>query len=79
MSLDTLEQVFRWVFSSGLVREPFTLLWHAGEPLVVPVAWYEAAAALLQRYGDGQPPVTQSVPDQCDPDRRGVVRLLSPT
>jgi len=61
MTLDTLEQVFRWVFSSGLVREPFTLLWHAGEPLAVPVAWYEAAAELLHRYGAGQPAVTQSV------------------
>ncbi len=61
MTLDTLERVFRWVFSSGLVREPFTLLWHAGEPLVVPVGWYETATALLHRYGAGQPPVTQSV------------------
>jgi uncharacterized protein len=61
MTLDTLEQVFRWVFSSTLVREPFTLLWHAGEPLVVPIAWYEAAAELLHRHGDGHPPVTQSV------------------
>jgi uncharacterized protein len=61
MPLETLEQVFRWVFSSGLVREPCTLLWHAGEPLVVPIAWYEAAAALLRRYGAGHPPVTQSV------------------
>jgi uncharacterized protein len=61
MTLDTLEQVFRWVFASGLVRQPFTLLWHAGEPLVVPVAWYEAAAALLHRLGEGQPCVTQSV------------------
>jgi uncharacterized protein len=61
MSLDTLEQVFRWVFSSGLVRDPFNLLWHAGEPLVVPIAWYEAAAALLRRNGEGHPPVVQSV------------------
>src|SRR5262245_61264743 len=41
MSPDTLEQTFRWVFASGLAREPFTLLWHAGEPLALPVAWYE--------------------------------------
>src|SRR5262245_64738479 len=27
---------FDWVFSSGLVRNPFTLLWHAGEPMVMP-------------------------------------------
>jgi uncharacterized protein len=61
MTLDTLDQVFRWVFASGLVREPFNLLWHAGEPLVVPIAWYETAAELLRRHGEGQPPVTQSV------------------
>jgi uncharacterized protein len=61
MRLDTLEQVFRWVFSSGLVCAPFNLLWHAGEPLVVPIKWYEAAAALLHRHGEGQPPVIQSV------------------
>src|SRR3954452_5835015 len=50
--LETLEQTFAWVFSSGLVREPFTLLWHAGEPLVVPIAFYESAAALLGRYNN---------------------------
>ena len=61
MSLETLEQAFRWVFASGLVREPFNLLWHAGEPLVVPVDWYEAAAELLRRHGEGQPLVIQSV------------------
>jgi len=50
MSLETLERTFAWVFSSGLVREPFTLLWHAGEPLVVPVSFYEDAIRLLDRH-----------------------------
>jgi uncharacterized protein len=31
MSLPTLGRTFEWAFSSGLVRQPFTLLWHAGE------------------------------------------------
>jgi uncharacterized protein len=47
MSLETLETTFAWVFSSGLVRAPFTVLWHAGEPLVVPLAFYEAAVVGL--------------------------------
>jgi uncharacterized protein len=55
MSAQTLEQTFAWVFSSGLVREPFTLLWHAGEPLVVPRAFYLSAIELLERYNT--PPV----------------------
>jgi uncharacterized protein len=50
MSLGTLEQTFAWVFSSGLVRAPFVLLWHAGEPLVVSPAFYEHATALLDRF-----------------------------
>jgi uncharacterized protein len=50
MSAQTLEQALAWVFSSGLVREPFTLLWHAGEPLVVPREFYRNAVALLERY-----------------------------
>ena len=55
MSAQTLEQTFAWVFSSGLVREPFTLLWHAGEPLVVPLAFYQNAVTLLKRFNS--PPV----------------------
>lgn len=50
MSAQTLEQTFAWVFSSGLVRGPFTLLWHAGEPLVMPLAFYQNAVTLLERH-----------------------------
>jgi uncharacterized protein len=53
MSSQTLERTFAWVFSSGLVREPFCLLWHAGEPLVMPVDYYEEALALLGRANQG--------------------------
>jgi len=49
MSSATLRQSLDWVFASGLVREPFSLLWHAGEPLVMPVDFYEEAVALLGR------------------------------
>jgi hypothetical protein len=35
MSPDTLDRAFRWVFDSGLAREPFTLLWHAGVTLAL--------------------------------------------
>jgi uncharacterized protein len=61
MSAEVLEQTFAWVFSSGLVRQPFTLLWHAGEPLVVPRAFYENAVALLERYNRPPVPIHHSV------------------
>jgi uncharacterized protein len=61
MSPATLEHTFRWVFASGLAREPFNLLWHAGEPLVLPVAWYEQATDLLRKHNADDIPVVQSL------------------
>lgn len=60
MSPETLEQTIRWVFASGLAREPFTILWHAGEPLVLPIAFYEAATGLLSKYNTDCVPILQS-------------------
>jgi uncharacterized protein len=60
MSPDTLAQTFRWVFASGLARDPFTLLWHAGEPLVLPVSFYETAGDLLRRHNVANVPIIQS-------------------
>jgi uncharacterized protein len=47
MSPDVLCRTFEAVFASGLVRHPFTALWHAGEPLVMPPRFYRNAAGLL--------------------------------
>ena len=60
MSPETLDQTFRWVFASGLAREPFALLWHAGEPLVLPVSFYATADDLLRRHNVANVPVLQS-------------------
>jgi uncharacterized protein len=60
MSPETLDRIFRWVFDSGLVCEPFTLLWHAGEPLVLPVTFYEIALDLLSKHNAAKVPVLQS-------------------
>src|SRR5215218_5344790 len=60
MSLQTLERAFDWVFSSGLVHKPFELLWHAGEPMVMPPAFYDSASELLARHDRDGTLVTQS-------------------
>src|SRR6185295_2965033 len=61
MSLETLEQTFAWVFAGGLARDPFTLLWHAGEPLVVPRDFYEQAMGLLARHNREDVPINHSL------------------
>jgi uncharacterized protein len=60
ITFDVLEKAFAWVFSSGLVRQPFTLLWHAGEPMVLPAPFYEQATQLLEHCNDSGFEVTQS-------------------
>src|SRR5436190_21896498 len=60
ITLDVLEKVFAFAFSCGIVRAPFTLLWHAGEPMVLPAAFYEQATQLLERRNDSGFAVTQS-------------------
>jgi uncharacterized protein len=60
MTLETLETTFNWVFSSGLVRQPLTLLWHAGEPMVLPASFYEQATLALERCNVSGFEVTQS-------------------
>ncbi len=60
ITLETLEKVFHWTFSSGLIRQPFTLLWHAGEPMVLPASFYEEATLLLERCNTSGFEITQS-------------------
>ena len=73
ITLETLEQTFAWAFRSGLVRQPFTLLWHAGEPMVLPASFYEQATDLLERCNDSRFRGDAVVPDQRHADRRRLV------
>jgi uncharacterized protein len=43
MSLATLEATIRSVFESGLAAPELSIVWHAGEPMVLPVSYYEEA------------------------------------
>lgn len=42
-SLDLIEPLFEKLFKSDLVDKGFTVVWHAGEPLAMPVKFYEEA------------------------------------
>jgi uncharacterized protein len=48
MSEETLRKAFERLFESGLAQEQVTVVWHAGEPLAVPVAWYERAWEVIE-------------------------------
>jgi len=48
MSRETLLRSVEEVFSSDLIGDEVTFVWHAGEPLAVPQGWYEEAFTLIQ-------------------------------
>jgi uncharacterized protein len=48
MSLETLDQACTLVFDSGLLGRRLDVAWHGGEPLVVPLEWYEKAFELME-------------------------------
>ena len=47
LSLQLLDAALERVLESPFFAGPFTLLWHAGEPLTVPRAFYDAATACI--------------------------------
>ena len=60
-----IDTLFRRIFESPFVGERFVVCWHAGEPLAVPVAFYEDAFARIagaqRRYDERGTHVAQSV------------------
>jgi len=48
LSLDLIDPIFQRVFSSPFVGEGFTICWHAGEPLAMPISFYKSAFALIE-------------------------------
>ncbi|MDJ0599477.1 MAG: cyclophane-forming radical SAM/SPASM peptide maturase GrrM/OscB [Crocosphaera sp.] len=41
LSADLIEPIFKNIFTSNLLDQGFTVVWHAGEPLTVPISFYE--------------------------------------
>ncbi len=48
MEQSTIATLFAKVFASGWACERLTVIWHAGEPLVLPVSYYETAFKAIE-------------------------------
>ena len=48
MELGVIEALFSKVFASGWTGDELTVIWHAGEPLVLPVSYYETAFRTIE-------------------------------
>ena len=54
MEMPVLRSVMERVWESGLVGPEFQLLWHAGEPMAVPLKWYEEAFQVINAFPDAK-------------------------
>ncbi|CAJ0849299.1 hypothetical protein AMST5_00105 [freshwater sediment metagenome] len=59
MPLDVVSAAVRFVAEGGLLDSATTVVWHAGEPLTVPVDWYREASRLIAD-GWGRPYFSQA-------------------
>jgi uncharacterized protein len=54
MSMDTIRSSVRMVIDDGLVDRRLSIVWHAGEPLVLPATYYEEAFLIVESIVDGK-------------------------
>ncbi|MBV9374622.1 MAG: GRRM system radical SAM/SPASM domain protein [Alphaproteobacteria bacterium] len=57
---ETLVNLFSQVFASGWVQDCLSVVWHAGEPMVLPVAFYRDAFQIVERAKPSGLTVTHS-------------------
>lgn len=48
LSLDLIEPIFKSIFTSRFFDSHFGICWHAGEPLAMPISFYESAFAKIE-------------------------------
>jgi uncharacterized protein len=61
MPLQVVEAAVRFVLDGNLVRDRLSVVWHAGEPMVVPIAFYADAKDRIANTVSGRCPITHSI------------------
>ena len=56
----TLESLFSQIFASGWLGDALSVVWHAGEPMVLPITFYRDAFALVEELRPPELPVVHS-------------------
>jgi uncharacterized protein len=61
MSAAVLKQTLESVLASGLVKEQLSIVWHAGEPLALPISYYQEAFQVIESVLGSQVVVQHSI------------------
>jgi len=54
LSLELLESIFKRIFESHLISDRFTVVWHAGEPLAMPIEFYRLAFKIVEQLNKNE-------------------------
>jgi len=49
LSLDLIDPIFQAILTSRFLGEYVTICWHAGEPLAIPISFYDSALAIIKQ------------------------------
>jgi uncharacterized protein len=58
---ETLSNLFSQIFASGWVGECLSVVWHAGEPMVLPIGFYREAFGIIDRLKPAELQVAHSL------------------
>ena len=75
MQQGTIAGLFAKVFASGWAAPQLTVIWHAGEPLVLPVAFYQTGIRGHRGTAAARGGGAALLPDQRNVDHAGLVRF----
>ena len=83
MSMEVLASAIEKTYASDLVRGELTIIWHAGEPLAVPISWYQEAFATISLAAPHDAKIVHSIQSNgtllnqtwCDFIRRHDIRM----
>ena len=75
LSRETFRLLLEKVFASGLAGGQLSLVWHSGEPLVLPVSYYSNLLDTVDELGIPRPRIRQSIQTNAMLLNRSVVRF----
>ena len=65
LSLELIAPIFQKLLTSSFTKDAFTVCWHAGEPLTVPLSFYKSAFEIIQsldlKFSPQKPKITYSI------------------
>jgi uncharacterized protein len=61
LSLDTLTVLFQRLFASSLLGSHLSVVWHAGEPLVMPLSFYDAALQTIEKLNEARCVISHAI------------------